>query len=104
VAGGVLLGVGLARIPSSCSLATHQCAAPPKDPVFDRASGAVTLVNVGAIVGASGVVALGGSLIWYLTSPPRAVAPPSRANTRFTTAFAPWIGPGLVGLSVSGWL
>jgi hypothetical protein len=96
VAGGVLLGVGMARIPSSCSLATHQCAAPPQDPVFDRASSGVTLVNLGAIVGASGAAALGGSLIWYFASP-RVPA----STTAPATAFVPWIGPRLVGLSFS---
>jgi hypothetical protein len=104
-AGGVLLGIGLAKIPSSCSLATHQCAAPPNDPVFDRASTGVTFVNLGAIVGASGLVALGGSLIWYLATPPRAVtakAVTARTASAPTTAFTPWMGPRAAGLSFSG--
>lgn len=96
-AGGVLLGVGLARIPSNCSLATHQCAAPPQDPVFDRASRGVTLVNLGAIVGAAGMVTFGSSLIWYFAQPARAPM-----TTTTTTALVPWLGPQGAGLSLSG--
>jgi hypothetical protein len=91
-AGGVLFGVGLSRVPSRCSLSTRECAAPAGDPVFAQASSAVTLANLGGIVGGAGLVTVAGSLVWYLASPPRPRPP---------AAIAPWIGPGGAGLSVS---
>jgi hypothetical protein len=92
--GGAILGVGLVRFPSMCSLATHQCAAPPLDPVFDKASSAVTLVNLGSIVGGVGVVTFAGSLIGYFAQPLRPAKP--------ATALVPWVLPGGAGVSLSG--
>ena len=94
VAGGVMLGVGLARVPSNCSLSTHECAAPPNDPVFDRAAGAVTLVNLGTVVGGLGVLTIGGSLIGYFAQPLR----PAKA----AAALVPWVGAGGAGLALHG--
>ncbi|MFT3770675.1 MAG: hypothetical protein QM820_35060 [Minicystis sp.] len=94
VAGGVLLGVGFAKMPASCNLSAHTCAAPPSDPAFGKASSSVTLMNAGAIVGGAGAIVLGGSLIWYFAQPLR----PARA----ATAIAPWIGPQGAGISISG--
>lgn len=98
VAGGVLLGVGLGKVPANCSLSTHECAAPPKDPVFDTASSGVSLANVGAIVGVAGGVTAIGSLIWYFAQTPRL---PAKAATA-TRSIAPWVGPQGAGLSLSG--
>lgn len=95
VAGGVLLTLGFTGIPGNCSLATHQCAAPPKDPVFDKASRSVTLINVGAITGGVGVLALGTSLVWYFIQPLRPVK-------RAPAALVPWVGPESAGLSFTG--
>ncbi len=64
-AGGALVAVGLARVPDSCNLGNHECAAPPGDPAFRDASRAVRLSNVGWAVGGVGLAALAGSLIWY---------------------------------------
>src|SRR5262249_30309386 len=64
-AGGVLVGVGFARLPATCNFAARTCAAPPGDPVFDRASSSVTLVNLGAVAGGVGAATMAGSLIWY---------------------------------------
>jgi hypothetical protein len=89
-AGAVLFGLGFARMPSTCSLSTHTCAAPPGDSSLGRASSAVTLMNVGGVGGGVGVAALGGSLIWYFAQPLR----PAK-----TGAVTPWIGAGSVGLS-----
>jgi hypothetical protein len=97
-AGGVLLGVGFAKLPSVCSLSTHECAAPPKAPVFDTASSAVTLVNVGAVVGGAGVVALTGSLIGYFAQPRR----PAQASAALAPRLSPWVGGGTFGLSLKG--
>jgi len=97
-AGGVLLGVGFAKLPSVCSLSTHECAAPPKDPVFDTASNAVTLVNVGAVVGGVGVLAVAGSLIGYFVQPRR----PAQATAALAPRLVPWVGARGTGLTVAG--
>ncbi|APR78734.1 Hypothetical protein A7982_04081 [Minicystis rosea] len=96
VAGGVLLGLGFAKMPNNCKLSEHTCAAPPNDPVFGTAKTSTTWINAGAITGAVGLAALGGSLIWYFAQPLR----PAKA----VTAFTPWIGPQGAGLSFSGHL
>lgn len=97
-AGGVLAGVGISRVPANCSLWTHECAAAPKDPVFEEASRATTLVNLGAIVGGVGAAAFGGSLIWYLAQPLRPADPPKAASA----ALLPWLGPRGAGVTVVG--
>jgi hypothetical protein len=95
VTGGVLLGVGFGKIPANCSLSTHECSAPPKDPSFDQASSGVTLVNVGGIVGGVGVLTLASSLIWYFAQPLRPAKP-------VPAALVPWVGPQGAGLSFTG--
>ena len=98
VAGGVLLGVGLAKVPANCSVWTHECAAPPDDPVFEKASSDMTLVNLGVIMGGAGAATLTGSLIWYFAQPRRAVTPaPSKP-----VAVTPWFGGRGGGVMVSG--
>ena len=99
VTGGVLLGVGLGKVPASCSLSTNECAAPPKDPVFDAASSGVSLANVGIVVGAVGGATVLGSLIWYFAQSPRPVAPTTSSAKR---SLVPWLGPQGAGLSLSG--
>jgi hypothetical protein len=98
IAGGVLLGVGLGKIPASCTLTTNECVAPPNDPVFAQASSGVSMANIGIIVGGAGVVTMAGSLIWYFAQTPTSTAAP-RATSRSLT---PWVGPQGVGLSFSG--
>jgi hypothetical protein len=95
VGGGVLAIVGRTRVPSNCAIGTHQCAAPPGDPSFDKASSAVSLMNVGLIVAGTGVAALAGGFVWYVTG---AKAPKER------NMVAPWFHPGAGagGLAVSG--
>ena len=98
VTGGVLFGVGLGKVPASCTLSTNECAAPPKDPVFDQASSGVSMANIGAIVGGAGVVTMAGSLIWYFAQTPSRVAPAPSTSRSLT----PWVGPQGAGLSFSG--
>jgi hypothetical protein len=95
VAGGVLFGAGFATLPSNCSLSTHQCAAPPGDAVFDKASSATTLVNVGGIAGGAGLLVFGGSLIWYFSQAPRPADPPR-------VALVPHAGRDGAGLTLRG--
>jgi hypothetical protein len=92
IAGGVLIGVGFAQIPSNCSLSTHECAAPPSDPVFASAASGVTMLNIGSLVGGVGALTLGGSLLWYFAQSPRSAKP-------VTPALVPWVGPKGAGLS-----
>ena len=99
VAGGVLLGVGLGKVPSNCSLSTHECAAPPNDPVFESASSGVSMANLGAIIGGVGGAVTIGSLIWYFAQTPRPTAPTTSSAKR---ALVPWLGPQGAGLSLSG--
>jgi hypothetical protein len=94
VAGAAMLGVGFAKMPASCSLSTHTCAAPPNDPKLDQAGSAVTMMNLGGLVSGAGAVVLGGSLIWYFAQPLKAA--------KSTTAVVPWIGPGGGGIAIGG--
>jgi hypothetical protein len=93
--GSALAVVGLTRIPSNCTLGTHECAAPPGDPAFDKASSAVTLMNAGFIAAGTGVAALAGGVIWYMAG----ARTPKERNM-----VAPWFHPGAgaAGLAVSG--
>jgi len=94
--GGIALGVfGMTRIPDGCSTGSHECSAPPGDPVFDDASSAMKLVNVGFIAGAAGVVATVGGLIWYY----QGAKTTREGNERVVT---PWLVPGGGGIALSG--
>jgi hypothetical protein len=93
VAGGVMAAVGVARLPSRCNLWTHECAAPPGDPVFDQASRSATLIDTAAVVGGAGLAALGGALIGYFAQTPRL---PKAAR------ITPWIAGGGAGVSLGG--
>lgn len=92
--GGVALGVvGLLRVPSNCSIGTHQCAAPPGDPSFDDAGSAVTLSNIGFVTAGVGVATLVGGIIWYV----KGAKDPKERNM-----VAPWFQPGTAGIALSG--
>lgn len=92
--GGSVLGLlGLLRMPDSCSLGTHQCTAPPGDPAFGDAAGAVSLMNVGFVTAGVGVAAFVGGLVWYV----KGAKPPRERNL-----VSPWISPGAAGIAISG--
>jgi hypothetical protein len=99
VAGGVLVGVGLAKVPAACSLATNECTAPPKDPAFAQAASGVSMANLGGVIGGVGGATFLGSLIWYFAQTPHSAAPAKEAASR---SLAPWVGPQGAGLSFSG--
>ena len=69
VTGGVLIGVGVAEVPSSCSLGSHQCVAAPGDPAFDKAHQGIGLANIGIATAGAGAAVLVGGAIWYLVEP-----------------------------------
>jgi hypothetical protein len=95
VAGGATLGIlGMTKIPSNCSLSSHECAAPPGDSSFDDASSAVNLANVGFIVGGVGLAAVIGGAVWYWKGA-------TKPNEEKMLA-APWIGPNGGGIAVMG--
>jgi hypothetical protein len=94
IVGGVVLGVvGLGKVPSSCSLSTHDCAAPPGDPAFSNAQSGVRLADVGIGVGIAGVAAVTSGLIWYFKSP-KVIQ-----QGRWVT---PWFTERAGGLAISG--
>jgi hypothetical protein len=69
VTGGVLFGVGVGNVPSSCSVGTRECAAPIGDPSLAKAHEGMALANVGLAVGGAGLVALATGLVWYFVQP-----------------------------------
>lgn len=66
--GAALTAYGYSRVPTGCSLSTHQCAAPPGDPTFGRASSAAKNIDIGFVVGGVGLTALTAGVIWYVAS------------------------------------
>jgi hypothetical protein len=93
VGGGVLGLVGLVRVPGNCSIGTHECAAPPGDPAFDRAHDAVTVMNVGFIALGVGAATVAGGIVWYFQG---------AKNPKERNVVAPWLTPGTAGLAISG--
>jgi hypothetical protein len=67
--GAVLLGVGLGKVPSNCSLSSNTCTAAAGDPVFNTAHNGVVLADVGMGVGIVGLAAVAGGIIWYAVEP-----------------------------------
>lgn len=67
--GGVLTGVGLGRVPSSCSLSTNECATSATDPALNEAKNGTSLANKGIAIGVAGAFVLAGGLVWYLLQP-----------------------------------
>ncbi|HVJ92244.1 MAG TPA: hypothetical protein VM580_20730 [Labilithrix sp.] len=67
--GAVMLGIGLAGVPSNCTFSTRECAAPANDPAFAEAKDAASLANTGMVIGIAGAAAVVGGLVWYLLQP-----------------------------------
>jgi hypothetical protein len=90
---GSTLGIiGLARVPESCSLSSHDCAAPPGDASFDDAAKAVRTSNVGWSAAGIGAAALAAGLVWlFKRSEP--------AGGEADKLVAPLVAPGGGGLS-----
>jgi hypothetical protein len=72
VAGAVLVGIGLSRVPDTCSVSTRECVGTGKDdPALAEAKGATALANAGIGIGLAGAAFLVGGLVWYLLQPSR---------------------------------
>jgi hypothetical protein len=69
IGGGVLFGVGMASVPSACSVSSMECAAPPNDPSLGQAKSGVSLANAGLALGVTGLVTAGAAVVWYLVQP-----------------------------------
>jgi len=63
--GAVVGGWAYFHVPSNCSISNNRCAASPGDPVFQKASDEVKLMDIGIVVGAIGAAALGVGAYWY---------------------------------------
>jgi hypothetical protein len=92
--GGTGLGIfEMMRVPSNCSISTHQCAAPPGDPSIANARSAMETANIGWMVGAVGVAALAGGITWYVTG---------SKTEKEHLAVAPWASPTGGGFAIGG--
>ena len=95
VATGALLAVlGVRKVPSSCSISSNQCSAPPGDPVFDQARSGMQEVNVGIAIGSIGAAALAGGLTWYFLK--------ATTERDDRAALAPVVGRDSAGLALGG--
>lgn len=96
VTGGVLIGVGLSKVPDSCSMSTKECTAPIGDPSFNDAHRGVSMANLGVGLGIGGAALLAGGLIWY------AVQPTTQHSDAAAARFVhPWLGRGSGGVALS---
>jgi len=94
---GIVLGVlGVRKVPSSCSISSNQCSAPPGDPVFDQARSGMQEVNIGIAVGSVGLAALAGGFYWYLAK----ATPEQPENNR--KVVTPLVGRDAAGIALSG--
>jgi hypothetical protein len=84
----------MTRIPSECSLGSHECSAAPGDPVFNTAHSAVIDADLGWVAAGVGLAAVVGGAIWYFKS--------GKLETQEHLAITPWFAPGTGGLAVGG--
>jgi hypothetical protein len=92
----VALGViGMLRVPSNCSLSTHQCAAPPGDPSISTASSAAKMADYGWAIGITGVTALAIGTYWYFSGA-------KTEKVEEHVAVTPWLAPTGGGLALTG--
>lgn len=93
---GTALGVyGILKVPDQCKIGSHECSAPPGDPVFDEAHSAMQKVNIGFIAGGLGLAGALGGLIWYVQGSTTTKEQPDRVVT-------PWVLDGGGGVAISG--
>lgn len=92
---GIALGIwGITKVPSNCSISSHQCAATPGDASFGKAASGVQMMNIGFAVGAVGVAAVAGGIVWYVKG--------GTSSKEHSVAAAPFFTSGGGGLAISG--
>jgi hypothetical protein len=96
IAGVAIAFYGKSQVPAQCDLGTHQCAAPPGDPVFADAKSAAGTVNLGIITGSVGAAAAIGGLFWYVAGSKTTKETPTQQ------AIAPWVNSSGGGVALSG--
>jgi hypothetical protein len=95
-AGAGLFIWGRSQVPDQCDISTHQCAAPPGDPVFKEASDAAGNANIGLMLGGVGAAAVVGGIVWYFAG--------SKTEKEASTqqAIAPYVNSNGGGIAVMG--
>jgi hypothetical protein len=94
-AGGAALALyGVSKVPSSCSLSTNECSAPPGDPVFEQARSGARTMNIGMAIGGLGAAVLVGGIVWYLAG--------AKTTSESSTQVAPLVSGDGGGIAVSG--
>jgi hypothetical protein len=95
-AGAGLFIWGRSQVPDQCDIGTHQCAAPPGDPVFKDASDAAGKANMGLVIGGVGAAAVVGGIVWYFAG--------SKTEKEASTqqAIAPYVTGDGGGIAVLG--
>ena len=93
--GGLALGLfGATKVPANCSISTHACTAPPGDASFANAASGVRLMNIGFAVGAVGIAAVAGGVVWYIKG--------GRSSKERSVVATPWATPNGGGFAISG--
>jgi len=89
-AGSIIAIIGFAKVPASCSIASHDCAAPPGDQAFSDAHSGVAMGNLGVGLGIGGAIVMVTGLVLYATSKPTAPTTTGGAT--------PWLTASGVGV------
>ena len=95
--GAVLVTIGIKEVPSSCSIGSRQCVAPPGDPSLSQAHRGIALANLGFGIGGGGAAVLAGGVIWYFLQPASSKVEQERAARA-----SPWVGDRSGGVNLSG--
>ncbi len=98
--GAVLLGVGLGKVPSNCSLSSNTCTAAPGDPVFNTAHNGVVLADIGMGVGIVGLAAVAGGIIWYAVEPAKMDEKTAPTTGKLLVTPTPWFDGKSGGLGL----
>ena len=103
IGGAVLTAVGAglfvwgrSEVPDQCDIGTHQCAAPPGDPVFKKASDAAGRSNMGIMIGGVGAAAVVGGIVWYFAGSK------TEKESSSQQAIAPYVTGDGGGIAVMG--
>jgi hypothetical protein len=95
-AGTTLAVIGYLKVPGNCSITSHECAAPPGDEAFDKASSGVKIMDIGIAIGAIGIAATAGGLTWYITGAKTEKPDAARVGLK------PWFSGSGGGIALTG--